>query len=236
MFFWRILTFSCVVTALVSCDRVSQEVKVPSHRKIFLIDSTSLIDKLLWNPYERYAYYPVYYIGEPSDTIILPHHPVSIYYDEERDSKYRSARNWAKLTSKNMSIFVDTSVRRDLKSYFAHYRPEQIVDSICYSAFPVVITNLSDSLLWLGTHDMVYWMVREVKDENGHRVESQKLIKGLCGTNIRKIVIDPKNILVAKLLRCQGTFKTKCRLKYKFGDQVVYSNEFEDWVDKRQLL
>lgn len=236
----RVSVFFYLFFIFISCDPSIEQVNIQSNERLTIIDSTALgIELMEFDSIHSAAFYPVYYVGEVNDTVVLGRRPVSMFYNEERDSKYDSARNWAALTGRNMRIFVDTSLNLTHKSYFSHYNDEdeEFVDSVKYhSAFPVLITNLSDSLILVGSHNIIRWMVREAKDENGRWIEIEKRITDLCGTAKRDIVIEPGHILVAKLLRYKGSYNAECRLKFKFGNEVVYSNTFNDWVDERQLL
>ena len=229
-----------MMAVLISCRQKIEQVNIQSHQNLTLIDSTAGEGELMpFDPHRRMAFYPVYYLGEPADTIELSHRPVSMFYDEKRDGKYYQARNWAAYTDKNMSIRVDTSFHISYESYFAHSEEKtgnEIIDSTkYYKAFPVFIVNHSDSLLMPGRHNLVSKMTREAMDENGHWVEIEQKTSFFCGTFKRDLVIDPKNILVAKLVRYQGDTKVKFRLKFMFLNQCVYSNVFTDYFDKDHL-
>jgi hypothetical protein len=240
-----VVLLSQVILALVSCH-TKPEVNIQSRQGLTLIDSTALEEDAELMPFDstdRMAFYPVYYLGEAADTIALGHHPVSMFYNEKRDGKYDAARNWAAYTDRNMSIRVDTSLLLAYKRYFAHLEDKtgnEIVDSAkYYKAFPVFIINHSDSLLMPGSHNLVSKMIREAMDEDGRWVEVEEKVSFFCGTAKRDLVVDPKTILIAKLLRYRGDTTVKFRLKFEFLNQGVYSriysNTFTDYFDKAQL-
>lgn len=235
----RIVLLFCLL-ALSSCTYDPVEINIQSNDQVVLFDSTNLaMDAIQFDSRGMTAFYPVHYLGKPADTILLGHRPVSSLYDEERDAKYDTARNWASITAENMNILVDTSLEISHKSYFSHFgdnMQEKVDSAAYYKAFPIFIMNRSDSLLLVGSHSMVRWMTREVKDHNGQWIEIEKPIRDLCGTARRDIIIDPGNILIAKLIRYKGDELVECRLKYKYGKQVVYSNVFIDYIYSDQAL
>ncbi len=228
-----------VLLALSSCTYDPVEINIQSNNRVVLFDSTNLAREVMqFDSGDMTAFYPVYYLGKVADTIFLGHRPVSSLYDEKRDAKYDTARNWASLTAENMNILVDTSVDISHKTYFSHYddNAEEILDSaVSYKAFPIFMINRSDSFLLVGSHNIVRWMTREVKDHNGQWIEIEKPIRDLCGTARRDIIIEPGNVLIAKLIRYEGRELMECRLKYKYGRQVVYSNVFMDYFDRNQI-
>lgn len=227
----RIVLLSCLL-AVSSCTYDPVEINIQSSDQVVLFDSTNLATEVMqFDSGGMTAFYPVYYLGKPADTILLGHRPVSSLYDEERDAKYDTARNWASISAENMSILVDTSLQISHKIYFSHFgdNMRKKVDSVAYyRAFPIFIINRSDSLLLVGSHSMVRWMTREVMDNNGQWIEVEKPIRDLCGTARRDIIIDPGDILIAKLIRYEGDELVKWRLKYKHGNEAVYSNVFVD--------
>ncbi|HEX8549625.1 MAG TPA: hypothetical protein VF691_21875 [Cytophagaceae bacterium] len=56
-----------------------------------------------------------------------------------------------------------------------------------------------------------------------------------CGAGARDIVIEPGEVLIAKLPRYNGNVKTECRLKFSRWKSVVYSNTFIDYIHEDQL-
>jgi hypothetical protein len=99
----------------------------------------------------------------------------------------------------------------------------------------VFITNLSDSLMFLGQHNYVNYMVREAKNEAGQWVPIELFDSRFPCNSCRLLYLKPKQVLIAKVMRTTGSFKTTCRLKLSNASGAVYSNEFTDYIDKRAL-
>jgi len=229
-----------LIFSIIACNSGKKEnaVNIQWHGKITLVDSTTIADDLLdFN--DTAAYYPLYYIGKMHDTIYLGHKPVSMYANEALYAKYDHANNWAMSAARNMSIVVDTSLAVAHTTDFSHLEEDNqtvTLDSTKnYAAFPVFITNLSDSLLNIGNHNFVHWTIREAKNKSGQWHSIENRITDLCGTAKRELVLEPGDIAVAKLLRYKGKFKTECRLKFNWRNATVYSNSFFDYIDERQL-
>jgi hypothetical protein len=212
----------------ISCSSKSNGVNIQFNGSLTLIDSTiHHHGKLLhYDSSNIVAYFPIYYIGERKDTISLPKVPISTFYVKGRDAKYDTAKNWASYP--NMTIVVDTSFHLIHTSHFGHYNnnSEEIIDSVVYyQAFPVFLYSHSDSLLLVGSHNIVRWMITETQNQNGDWIEIEEPIRDLCGTGQRDIVLEPHCVLVAKVLRYSDAGKT-LRLKFKHHNAVIYSNTF----------
>ncbi|WP_160143703.1 hypothetical protein [Chryseolinea soli] len=233
----RVVLPLLMVAALVSCRRKIELLHIQSHQNLTLIDSIVVAGELM--EFHSCADFMVYYLGESTDTIVLPRQPISSRVGKGQYGKYENAHNWAKITPNNISIQVDTLFHMLEPHHFSHPDEESgnwIVDSIKYQkAFPIVITNHSDSLLYLGTHNMIRRMVQEVKDDHGRWVMLDKEQLDLCGVLARDLILDPKNMLIAKLPRYKGNTKAAFRLKFGFKDGYVYSNTFWDYFDMAKL-
>jgi hypothetical protein len=186
------------------------------------------------------AYYPVYYIGKQADSLFLGREPISMFKDYELESKYDTARNWNRFSTLNIMVFVDTTMHSGYEISYTHFSEERQMDipdsTKSIKSFVLFITNLSDSLVFLGTHNFVGYVTREVQDQNGNWIEVEQRFTGLCATAKRDLILEPGDIIVAKLLRYKGDARHLCRLKlsFKFGDEVAYttySNVFEDYFD-----
>lgn len=143
------------------------------------------------------------------------------------------------IDSNKMKIVVDTTFSLSFQETYWHYKSDsdfnKIVDSIrLLKSYPVIVFNESDSMLEVGRFNDLR-VVRQVKNEAGDWQNIEVLPFYFCGTGSRELVIEPGWILIAKLLRYKGDFKTQCRLKYEGFKRVVYSNVFNDYIDKRQL-
>lgn len=233
----RVVLPLLVMATVVSCRQKIGQLNIQSHQNLTLIDSLVLPGELM--EFHSSADFMVYYLGESTDTIVLPRQPISSRVGKAQYEKYENAHNWARITPKNISIQVDTLFHILAPHHFSHLDEESgnwIVDSIKYQkAFPIVVTNHSDSLLYLGTHNMIRRLVPEVKDDHGRWVMLDKERLDLCGVAARDLILDPKNMLIAKLPRYKGNTKAEFRLKFGFNDGYVYSNTFWDYFDMAKL-
>lgn len=207
---------------------------------LVLVDSTALTKRFYFYTSENTkAYYPIFYIGEASDSFVLRQDPIPRHWGAQpRD--YSPLRNWAMSFENLLTIFVDTSINLALRSASGHFSKypnhDPIWDSIRhYSAFPVIVRNRSDSLIQLGIFSELWYTVRQAQNPAGEWVDIEELMEYACGTGHRDIVLEPGWVLVAKLMRYQGDYRALCRLKLVCRGNKVYSNTFVDWIDKKRL-
>ena len=234
---------NCLIVVLllivfVSCNDQDIKVNIQTNGKIVLIDST-----LLTNNFENYnpndvenGYYPIYYIGNKKDTISLR----KVRFEDDDFTRSDTIKNIFTANSENISINVDTNFKTSIDLKFKYYfQQDELmpIDSMyCYASFPFFINNLSDSSIFLG----IGWVsliniYLQATNKQGKWIDLKKPHKIECLTGFKNIVLLPKNLMIGKLIRKRGNYKTNCRLKFKIGDNIIYSNIFEDWIDKRQL-
>lgn len=203
-----------------------------------IVDSNNQTsNRLNYDPNERTAAYPVYYIGEQKDTIKLPEFPLRAYanYDYiERDSfDYITQQS-------DMEIFVDTCIKVThlLKnySYFDTEGKQTLLSMEPINCYAIIANNKSTSNLHLGIFNFFCSLVRQAKNEKGEWIDIENETHFSCGTGAKNVVLKPNNIIIAKLLRFKGEFKTECRLKYKREEIEIYSNIFTDYIDRAQIL
>jgi len=183
------------------------------------------------------AFYPVYFIGEQLDTFHLGAQPISMFSNKLLEDKYRSIINWTFPDQAKMRIRVDThfDLTHQVSSYHSNTESsdEQKVESIKnHKAFPVFIYNDSDSIFSVGSHNAVGYLIREAKNRQGQWAPLESPTRYYCGTNKRDLVLEPKQVLIAKLIRHQGAYKTECRLKFTKWGHSIYSNPFVDFIDE----
>ncbi len=234
---------NCLIIVLllivfVSCNDQDIQVNIQTNGKIVLIDST-----LLTNNFENYnseyiqsGYFPVYYIGKKADTFYLKREPFQ--YD---DFLYLDKKMEIYLANeKNISIKVDTNFKTSIDIQYKHYDLNddlaQIDSVYCNAAFPFFIENLSDSLIYVGEGKMgIHNLYLQAINAKGDWVDIEKPFKISCGNGYQYIVLPPKHLLLGKLMRKRGDYKAICRLKLKYRNNTIYSNIFEDWIDKKLL-
>jgi hypothetical protein len=206
-----------------------------------IVDSTTQGKEFLsFDPDDSGAYYPVYYLGKPTDTVFLGRRPISMFSNEELENRYDSAKNWNSTADMKINILVDTAMNVGHEIIYSHFSDNgerEIIDSAkSMKAFTIFITNMSDSLVLIGSHNFVGYLTREVQDKDGNWIEIEHRLTDLCGTAKRSLVLEPNDIIVAKLLRYQGDtmFLFRLKLSIKFGNVEAYrtySNEYSDYFD-----
>ena len=229
---------------LAACkQRTVPEYNVQRDSKYSIIDSTAKTDRFrVFDAKDRFAWYPIYYLGDTKETYELGANPIK---SRARETYRPTATGgWF---DKNISVFVDTALDIAHKSTFTHEvvnenrkvnDPEiYVTDSVKhFKAYPVFIKNTCDSTIYLGYFNYVNFMVLEAKNEQGSWVEIETLERQAgCGVGARVIFLRPHQVIVAKILRYNGGFKTMCRLKLGNPKLAVYSNTFTEYIDKRML-
>jgi hypothetical protein len=238
--------FILAITILFTGCNSERETHIYFSQGRIIVDSTGQGNNFLpFDQSDNGAYYPVYYLGKQTDTLFLGHRPISMVSNEELENQYDSARNWSSTADMKIDVHVDTTmnVGHDIVySHFSEGNETEIVDSTkSVKAFTVFITNLSDSLVMMGSHNFVGYLTREVQDRDGNWNEVEHRLTGLCGTAKRSLILEPNDVIVAKLLRYQGDAKFPCRLKLsiKFANvdaYKTYSNVYMDYFNKDVAL
>lgn len=227
-----------LLIVLVACRNDGYNLNIQTNGDIVIIDSI-----LLTNNFESYnpdniqsGYYPIYYIGNKKDTITLRKERY-----EYNDFNYiDTLKDIFTANAKNVSIEIDTNFKTSVDVKFKHYiqqKESQQIDSVfCYAGYTFIVSNLTDSALYLGSgKGSIGNVYLQVINEDGNWVDYEKPYHYSCSVGFQCIVLCPKQLLIGKLIRKRGDYKTKCRLKFKVNDNIIYSNFFEDWIDKRQL-
>jgi len=234
-----------MVVLLHACTSTNNTFTIQTNGSLTLLDSAASAATFL--PYAsdeiRHGFYPVFYLGNKTDTIRLGQKPI---YEWSSGGKIYPYYNSCSIDSTKMKIIVDTTfLLTYTKDYwhYSHEKEQKIIDSVVlFHAYPIFVYNVSDSLFDVGIYNHLGNTIRQAKNEQGNWVDIETPINYFCGTSARRVVIEPKQVLIAKLLRYKGTFKTACRLKFIAKQTAfcqatsVYSTIFMDYIDKRQLI
>lgn len=223
---------------LLSCQYDKLSLNIKTCGTLTLVDSTLLAGHFqTYDPYYREGCYPVFFIGSLMDSLKLRPEPISKSLPY-RKTNY-TGQYWRYPDNSKMTITVDTCFNLSYKIFYRHYaevHQKSVVDSCTsYFAYPVIIHNLSDTILFLGMGNHLESIVRQAKNKENVWVDIESPFDYHCGTCLRDLIVDVDEILVAKLTRYKGDFKTVCRLKYQKYNNIVYSNTFVDYIDYRQL-
>lgn len=215
--------------------------KEPKHLNIQHNGNLTIIDSTSWNKslkfYRRDApisYYPIFYMGRKKDTLSLGQNPISPWKSAE-GSNYGHLKNWELSFEDELKITVDTTFKLAFQGAFTHYDQQSlqvIFDSFpSYHAYPVMISNESDSLIQVGSSNLLFPMILQIQSTNGVWINAENFPMNACGTGLRDIVLEADQVAVAKFIRHAGQRKILCRLRFTRFGNVVYSNTFYDWVD-----
>jgi hypothetical protein len=228
---------------LSSCEQNKIATTIQKNGNLTLVDSTKECNNFLpYSAENRQGFYPVFYIGKQTDTIKLGQEAIFEWNYQQKSYPYY--KNFADSTE--IKIIVDTTFSLNYTEYYKHYSEKEgkkIIDSTkTFKAYPIFVYTLGYLLIYVGKYNHFGHTVRQAKNEQGIWVDIETPISYFCDTNARDVVIEEKQVLIAKLLRYKGDFKTLCRLKFTTKNSFlnieynVYSNTFIDYIDKKQLI
>jgi hypothetical protein len=231
--------FFFILLGCLSCNSEESSPNIQTNGSFTLIDSSALTtNSVTYQPTDRQAYFPIFFIGKTSDTIILGKEPISTHQLHHNNLFGKPCKYYP--DSSDMSIEVDTSFKLSNKVFYKHYSESNqtlLTDSIfSYVSYPIFIRNLSDSVLFIGNFNCIENLVRQAQNCNNVWVDIEVPIDYQCSTGQGSIYLDSGELLIAKLNRYNADFKTNCKLKYQKKGKITYSNTFIDFVDSRLFL
>lgn len=227
----RLLMLFLITLGCLSCQK---PLNIQRHQQMVLIDSVSLDNEL--TPKKKTteaAYYPVYYIGPAQDTIRfgkqLPSHGA---FEKFPDIVLRYLDQ--------VTLTVDTSIKLTNLTFYESFSDSNIkhLDSIAKEpAYAIILQNQSDSTLYIGQFNDLRKVVMQYQNRLGKwtDIEEPAYASTYCSTGAKTMFLEPRQVLVAKLIRYKGDFDALCRLKFKNFDQTCYSNTFRFKIDSLQL-
>jgi hypothetical protein len=218
----------------IACN--SHKPEFQSNDKLTLLDSLPITEKpIIRAANDFYALYPVYYMGAKQDTIYLGKEISR--YEDHRIKIDRNETRWLRDITK-VKLTVDTSFKLGHLVNYMHYdttKSQMITDSIrTYPAYTILLENHSDSLLYVGIYNELN-TIMQVKTENGQWIDLEEPISHGCIFAARTMILQPRNILIAKVIRYKGDFLALCRLKFLYYNQSLYSNSFKYSINRSQL-
>ncbi|MGC4035535.1 MAG: hypothetical protein QM764_06200 [Chitinophagaceae bacterium] len=145
------------------------------------------------------------------------------------EPKTKCTRNFSKST---LELFVDTTIKTT-----STVDPDS---SLNYHSYLITMKNVSDSNVFIGYSNELYFINREAKDKSGRWVKIDKKLQemSMCGTGQPFIYLRPGEFLISKVKRYKGNMVTDFRLVFGYHSNIVYSNVFRDSIDEKtfQLL
>ncbi len=233
----RFLIFlGVLILFLPNCKQKKITLNIQTNGQLTLIDSSEITENLVsYSVMQNDGIYPIHYIGENSDTINLRKREIPRFgYGEKEYGNHIRIPD-----SSRMTIFVDTLFDLTNTAYYEHYHLDSekvVTDSIVnYKAYPVLIRNISDSLLYVGDCWDRINVVRQVKTKKGYWRDIEIPARYWCATGCRPIIMEPNQILISKMMRFRGDSKVECRLKYTAWKYTIYSNTFFDHLNQKQF-
>ncbi|MEP6793925.1 MAG: hypothetical protein ABJB16_06345 [Saprospiraceae bacterium] len=229
------LLFGFLTLLLSNCAKQKNNLNIQSNGQLTLIDSSSQSKNLLYySVIQNDCNYPIHFLGQNSDTIRLQKKHISIF-----GQKVRGINDHMIADSNNMTFFVDTFLNLSYTVDYQHYLDDgktRIIDStIDYKAFPIIIRNISDSVLYISDCWNMDNVIRQVKTKNGIWRDIEKGGGNWHAMRCEPIFLEPNYILIAKLTLYKGDTKVECRLKYKNWKTYTFSNTFYDHLPQKQF-
>ncbi|MBT1712010.1 hypothetical protein KK062_27455 [Fulvivirgaceae bacterium PWU5] len=235
---WPLLPLILVVTA---CQQPAP-VTIGKSDSLTIIDSTTLPEDAEYHRFHEWrttAYYPIYYIGQVTDSLFLGREPIprSTYSEHDTGSVLdRADIKIAVIDSTNVKIVVDTLLALPhAYRYYDKYAKEVSDSTQYYESFAVLIYNYAKAPLYVASFSELRHTVRQTKDSLGNWVDIENQISYWCGTGSQAKFIQPGQMLVAKALRKKGNLKVECRLRFHYYGNDVYSNIYLDYIDNAKI-
>jgi hypothetical protein len=173
----------------------------------------------------------VQYLGPYKDTITFQRLQLT---NQQIDSSHKLLmiddleKPYADYNNSKLKISIDPAKQVTLEEYEWGNKQSRYQ---YYKAYPILITNTSDSIIIVG-HNSNVPLELEALDKNKAWQPVEKHFMHLCGTGMKYILIKPKEILCVLAPVYKGDFKTK--LRYRLGDS--YSRTFIGYVSSKQFI
>lgn len=218
---------------LAACHNSTKQVRYYQTGHFILADTADTAHT--WQYESIPMHYPIYYLGPVKDTI-----GIGIKYGifkTLRLSQPQKTMLFHAYSNATLQITVDTTTVTDNPVEYLTDTSAPDEDSTRhFIAHLVTIQNISDSIVWMGWTNGVFYMHLECKNK-GEWVAVQKNLNDytLCLANARSQILYPGEIIITKTTRLKGNFTTDCRLVFGREDGVAYSNIFRETIDEALL-
>ncbi|MFK7785465.1 MAG: hypothetical protein AB8B56_10130 [Crocinitomicaceae bacterium] len=102
--------------------------------------------------------------------------------------------------------------------------------------FVSYLVNTTDSIFRATRQDGSLMMIQEALDEDGNWSPIEFWVHSGCGNSyFNPLELNPNECILVPIKRYTGDFKTYVRLRFKYGNQVLFSNTFEASIDPSQF-
>ena len=173
----------------------------------------------------REAQFSPVYIGKIKDSIKLK-------YKTSKFGHRLEYIDWGKYRSPiiaDLNIFIDTTKTIGFPMWIWEYykTPENRVNK---KSYPIFIKNQSSDTLSIGFGDVLP-IVTEVQDSIGNWKQVERPFIYGCGTGLTEFYLPPNQIVISALRKNYGMNKTKFRVKFRLGENEIYSNEINGKIN-----
>lgn len=230
----RYIVFIIAIAFYYGCGIDKKTVHIGKSGNIVIIDSCySSVQTACLDSTE--SDYPIYYLGEPKDTIMIGRRYFERWttWNWSEKALRMSSINY---TDKNLTLEVDTAFHTVLSNEHFSMSGNIIPDSTeNYKALLVKISNISDSTIYLGSSFSLYHMYLEIKNDSGVWVKATQKFseQGVCMSSRATILLNPSNIIFAKVKLHQGDTIAEFRLAFGKYNRKIFSNTYIDSIDKK---
>lgn len=102
--------------------------------------------------------------------------------------------------------------------------------------FMAYLVNTSDSTFIAERQDRSLIMIQEALDEKRNWEPIEYWSPSSCGLSYQNpLLLESGKYVMVPIKKYSGSFRTRIRLKFKYGDEVLYSDSFEGSVNKAQF-
>jgi hypothetical protein len=97
-------------------------------------------------------------------------------------------------------------------------------------SYPIFIKNKTSDTLSIGFGNILP-IITESQDSTGHWKKIERQFSYFCGTGLTKFYLPPNEIAITTLRINYGKKNTKFRVKFKLGENEIYSNEINGKIN-----
>ncbi|RCL72787.1 MAG: hypothetical protein DBW72_05940 [Flavobacteriales bacterium] len=101
--------------------------------------------------------------------------------------------------------------------------------------FTGYLVNTSDSTFSANIQDGSLIIIQEALDKDGNWNPIEYWVYSGCGNSYFSLKLDTGKYVMIPIKKYSGKFKTKIRLKFKYGADVLYSESFEGSLNVSQF-
>ena len=145
-----------------------------------------------------------------------------------------------------IDVDSNTMVLKENKIYFqfnTEQRPTDLKAKDFYwlpdnpeGYFTAYLINTTDTTFSANRQDGSLIMIQEALDENGKWNPIEYWVYSGCWNSyFSPLKLNAGKCVLIPIKKYTGTFKTKIRLKFKYGDHIMYSHSFDGSINQTQF-